>query len=134
MDVDVLAKLLSDPGESFEFGIEECNAEKYIQIAAQWFPEKPYCLVRNWVLWDLIVTEREAEGFKVMGFQPIILHAKFVVFDETGRAEHGYFRMSTPLVTLREPCFFVTKNTVYILTGEGTRKLVDQKSVMSFYY
>lgn len=132
--IQACAEFLREPGELFEFGIDECESEKYVQIAANKFPGKPYCLVRDWVLWDVRVTNREVEAFKAMGIQPIFLHAKFVIFDETGRAERGYYRMSTPLVTLGDPCFFVTKNTVYILTGEGTRKPADQDAVLAFYY
>lgn len=132
--IQACAELLREPGEPFEFGIDEGASEKFVKIAATKFPDKPYCVVRDWVFWDVRVTDEEAKAFKVMGFQPIFLHAKFVIFDETGSAAYGHFRMSTPLVTLCEPCFFVTRNTVYILTGAGTRKPAEQKTVLSFYY
>ncbi len=132
--VHTLAELLHEPGEPFEFGIEESDSEKYTKLAAQYFSEKPCCVVRDWVIWDVVVAEKEAEAYKVNGFLPIILHAKFVIFDQSGRANHGDFRMSTLLTTLRDPCFFVTKNTVYILTGEGTRKSAEQNAVLAFYY
>jgi proteasome assembly chaperone (PAC2) family protein len=129
-----VASLLRDPGAAFEFGCHECDSENFIQLAKEKYPGKPYCLVRDWVVWDVRINESDMKAFEANSIKPIVVHAKFVIDDQTGRACYGHYRISTPLVEMSEPCFFVTRNTVYILTGRGTRKSVNEKDVTAFFY
>lgn len=133
-ELQAIENLLTAPGEPFKFGIKEDEAEKYIQIAMAEYGYKPYCVIKNWVIWDLVVTEEETKTFSAMNIQPHYLHAKFVIYDSTWMTKEGDYRISTPLVTLHEPCFFVTRNTVYICIGGGTRKAASREQVMSFFY
>lgn len=127
-------RLLREPGAPFEFGCHEIDSEKFTQIAMERYPSKPYCLVRDWVVWDMRIDDSELKAFEADSIKPVFVHAKFVIEDQTGRARYGYYRISTPLVEISEPCFFVTRNTVYILAGSGTRKAVDSKDVSALFF
>lgn len=132
-NIQEVGRLLHEPGSAFEFGCLDTDSEKFIQLAIERYPGKPYCLVRDWVVWDVGVNDAELKQFEADSIKPIFLHAKFVINDQTGRARYGYYRISTPLVEISEPCFFVTRNTVYILAGSGTRKEVDVKEVNALF-
>lgn len=129
-----VASLLRDPGVAFEFGCHESDSKNYIQLATEKYPGKPYCLVRDWVLWDIRTNDAEMKMFEANSVKPVIVHAKFVIDDQTERTKYGHYRISKPLVEMANPCFFVTRNTVYILSGSGTRKAVDAKDVAAVYF
>ena len=129
-----VASLLRDPGVVFEFGCHESDSKNYIQLATEKFPGKPYCLVRDWVVWDVRTSDSEMKMFDANSIKPVMVHAKFVIHDQTGRVRRGDYRISRPLVEMFDPCFFVTQNTVYILAGRGTRKMVNAKDVNAVYF
>jgi hypothetical protein len=127
-------RLLRDPGSAFEFGCPESDFEKFIQIAMEKYPGKPYCVVRDWVVWDIRTSVAEMKMFDANSIKPVMVHAKFVIDDKTGRLSYGHYRISTPLVEMTDPCFFVTRNTVYILAGRGTRKPVNARDITAVFY
>ncbi len=131
LDVEAL---LREPGINFEFGCHESDSQKYIELATQKYPHKPYCLAKDWVVWDVEVSDEEKKEFEANGIQPVVVHVKFVLEDPTGRTVRGDYRISTPLIEMSEPCYFVTHNTVYILEGTGTRKTANAKDVCALYY
>jgi proteasome assembly chaperone (PAC2) family protein len=129
-----VASLLNDPGSFYEFGCHERDFEKFIQLSTEKYPGKPYCLVRDWVLWDVKTNDAEMKMFEENSIKPVIVHARCVIEDQTGRTSYGHYRISTPLVEMIEPCFFVTRNTVYLLAGSGTRKTVNARDVTAVFY
>ena len=67
---------------------------------------KPYRVVRDWIWAEVDVDEK-------------IVKANWV--------------RTTPLTKFTPPCFFETRNTVYILVGEGKRKTTSMNAIMSIF-
>ncbi|MCY1559454.1 hypothetical protein D9M68_964970 [compost metagenome] len=60
-----------------------------------------------------------------------MLYAHNVLFDSDRRFDVGDWVRTTPLVSFSEGCFFQTKNTLYVLVGDGERKRAEFNTVMS---
>jgi hypothetical protein len=128
-----IADLLHEPGTFFEFGCNESEIPQFVEISKQKFGRKKYCAVKDWTVWDLNINEDGVRLLANHGVMPSILYAKYVIDDSAGRFSIGNYVMSTPLVELADGCFFITRNTVYILVGDGTRKIVNPDLVSSVY-
>lgn len=133
-EIQSIASLIYEPGEYFEFGCDEDDASKFVKVANEMFPDKPYCVARGWVIWDAIVTEEQRQALKTINIQPVFVYVNFVIEDEYGHLNRGHFRRSTALVEMVQPCFFITRNTVYVLVGPGTRKDVNHTDVFAVYF
>ncbi|MNF98690.1 hypothetical protein D3C84_815610 [compost metagenome] len=93
-----------------------------VSLAARSFPGKAFCVVRQWILIDLIVTPDEEEQLTNLGLLPITLFAHEIVLDSKGRFQPGMFVRSNFGLSFTEGSMFETKNTVYLLWGSGQRK------------
>jgi hypothetical protein len=129
VDVSVLSVLeqidrfINCEGEPCDYGCAEEDLPRMIAIGKEMYPDKPYRVVSGWSWGDFEVNESQREVFRQEGVEPAFLFANQVVIDETGRF-HDAVR-TTPLLAFHAPCLFVTKNTVYILLGPGSRMTVD---------
>lgn len=85
-------------------------------------PTRPFCLVTSWHWLDLEVSEQDRQKVEEAGMQPAVILADKVVFDSRGRFDPGHWVRSTLLVEYHEGCLFETRNTRYVLMGEGRRK------------
>lgn len=94
-------------------------------------PWMPYCIVEDWTWSDLILTQDEQEMFRISGFQPVMLFAHNVLFDSERRFDVGDWVRTTPLVSFSEGCFFQTKNTLYVLVGDGRRKQAEFSTLIN---
>lgn len=133
-EIQSISSLIYEPGEPFEFGCDVSEASAFIELAEKKFPDKPYCVAKDWVIWNAIVTEQQRQALGAISIQPVFVYVNFVIEDEYGHLNRGNYRRSTALVEMLQPCFFVTRNTIYILTGPGTRKDVNLKDVFSIYF
>lgn len=77
-----------------------------IELAQAVFPRKPWCLVRDWV---------------IFGAAPERVYADIIVLDEQHRWEAGEWVRSSSLRSFIQDCLFETENTVYVLLGNGHR-------------
>ncbi|MEO8643856.1 hypothetical protein [Pseudomonas sp.] len=100
----------------------EGSQEDLIVFAAKAFPGKAFCVVRQWILIDLIVTPDEKEKLTNLTLLPMTLFAHEVVLDSKGRFQPKMWVRSNFGVSLIYGCMFETKNTVYLLWGPGLRK------------
>ncbi|MNQ62418.1 hypothetical protein D3C85_767620 [compost metagenome] len=98
------------------------SQEDLIALAAISFPGKAFCIVRQWILIDLIVTTAENEKLTNLGLLPMTLFAHEIVLDSKGRFQPGMWVRSNFGVSFIYGCMFETKNTVYLLWGSGQRK------------
>lgn len=98
------------------------SQEDLIALAAKAFPDKAFCVVRQWILIDLTVTPDENEKLTKLGLIPVTLFAHEVVLDSRGRFQPSMWMRSNFGVTFIEGCMFETKNTVYLLLAAGQRK------------
>jgi hypothetical protein len=110
------------------YGVGEGSAgwqgsqEDLISLAAKIFPGKAFCVVRQWILIDLIVTSEEQEKLTRHGLLPATLYAHEVVLDSRGRFQPRMWVRSDFGVSFIYECMFETKNTVYLLLGGGQKK------------
>lgn len=100
----------------------QSTQDELIALSAKAFPGKPFCVVRRWILIDLIVTPEETEKLTQLGLLPATLFAHEVVLDSKGRFEPTMWARGNFGKSFTEGCFFETKDTVYLLLGSGLRK------------
>lgn len=98
------------------------SQEDLISLAVRSFPGKAFCVVRRWILIDLIVTPEEKEKLAKLGLLPVTLFAHEVVLDSKGRFEPTMWARGNFGKSFTEGCFFETKDTVYLLLGAGQKK------------
>lgn len=85
---------------------------------------RPFYIVRDWLLLDIMVPSDVEDDLKAMGLQPTVVFANTVVYDSRARGSRvGAIRSSFQGVL--EDCTFESMNTSYILAGPGTRKHVS---------
>ena len=109
------------------------SPQKASREAQRRFPNKPHCLVRQWMLVDLLVADPEQWAAQHPGKAPRLVLAHDIVFDSAGRFPPGYWVRSTFQVSYAEEGFFETGNTVYVLLGEGCSKTEALEVVFSLY-
>ncbi|MCX2901524.1 DUF6957 family protein [Pseudomonas mandelii] len=93
-----------------------------ISLAGKVFPGKAFCVVRKWILIDLIVTPDEKEKLTNLTLLPMTLFAHEIVLDSKGRFQPKMWVRSNFGVQFIYSCMFETNNTVYLLWGPGQRK------------
>lgn len=118
--LEEISQLLYGPGE--EIPGWDGAYEDLIYLAAKTFPGKGFCVVQQWVLIDLTVTEEEKEKLTGLGLLPATLFAHEVVFDSRNRFQAGMWVRSNFGKSFTEGCMFETNSTVYLLLGAGLRK------------
>ena len=120
MTLEEVSQLLCGAGE--EVVGWAGSQEDLISLAATAFPGKAFCVVKQWILIDLTVTQVEREKLASLGLLPMTLFAHEVVLDSKGRFQSGMWVHSNFGKSLTEGCMFETKSTVYLLWGSGLRK------------
>lgn len=101
-------------------------------LATLKFPGKPYCLVKDWVLIDVTLSASEQAAFGAKRYNPTFLYARYVVLDSRGRFQEGDWVRSTFELCYEPPGWFLTKNTLYILLGNGGRQTGDLTCYRAF--
>ncbi|WP_455233331.1 DUF6957 family protein [Geopseudomonas aromaticivorans] len=117
MKLSAVRKIL-EAGATPQAGSALSN-EEAIRLAETEFPIKPWCLVRDWVIYD---TPAESfTAFAGSGLQPTMVYADCIVRDQQFRWDVGQWVRSSPLKSFTQGCLFETENTVYVLLGDGHR-------------
>lgn len=98
--------------------------------AARHFPGKGFCIVRQWMLIDVEVSEASRVELDAAGIKPTILYSHAVSWDSKGRFRPGEWERSTYQISY-DGYFFETKNTVYVLAGRGFRKSASGRAVLA---
>lgn len=129
-ELENIHSLLQGPGEvipGIEMSWEQARDRVLLSDHSCWVP---YCIVRDWVWIDLILTDQEREQLQAAGQQPVVMYSHSVLFDSNRRFDVGDWVRTSPLVTFTEGCFFRTRNSLYVLVGDGVRKRADLSTVM----
>ncbi|OQR35336.1 hypothetical protein BWR15_15500 [Pseudomonas sp. T] len=130
-DLEKIADFLYGPGQTIP-GIEMTWEQARERVEAShhsvWVP---YCVVRDWVWIDLILSAPELEQFHAAGQQPVVMYSHSVLYDSARRFDVGDWVRTTPLVSFSDSCFFRTRNSLYVLVGDGVRKSAELSTVMS---
>ncbi|BBU46530.1 hypothetical protein PPTS312_44450 [Pseudomonas putida] len=100
-----------------------------IEAAQERFPKKAFCLVKRWIIVE--IPENEVEPLPG-GIPPMVVLAHEVIYDSRGRFVPGSWVRSTYAVSHECPWMFETRNTIYLLVGDGYRKQASLELVMSF--
>ncbi|MGY2273077.1 DUF6957 family protein [Pseudomonas reactans] len=118
-DVELLGELLF--GSAQVVGGSRLEDDELIELATVNFTEKPFCIVRQWMLLDVMLPESRDKEIKAQGLEATILYAQTMVFDSSNKLQPGDSILSD-LQSDFEGCFFESKDTLYILAGRGARK------------
>lgn len=123
--VEEIDNFLSEKGEPSSLGCNESDLKKLIALCEEKYPDKGICTVKNWSVVDIEYDDESKAWFHAKGLHPTVLHTNHVICDANQRWRPGSFATSSLLVSMEENCFFVTKNTVYLLVGPGHHKLIS---------
>lgn len=130
-DISPESELLSGPGEPRHGSMG--SDEILIGLVQALYPRKPYCLVEDWTIFKVDLTEDELDKVRAVGQLPLILFAHNVRFDSERRFDVGDWVRSTFAVTFEEGFLFETRNTVYVLCGDGHEKSASLKTIFSIF-
>lgn len=97
------------------------------------FPGKPYCLVEDWWVFKADLTSDELLRVHSAGHLPLILFAHRVVEDSQHRFHPGDWVRSSMCRAFSDGVFFETRNTVYVLLGQGHGQTASLKAIFSFF-
>lgn len=125
-DTDLLGDLLFGPAQSL--GGSKLGNDELIELAAETFVEKPFCIVRGWMLLDVMLPELQEQDVKAQGLEATVLYAQAVVFDSSKRLKPGDSVLSDFQSDFEE-CIFESKDVLFILAGRGARKHVSAPAV-----
>jgi len=125
------SELLSGSGEPRQGSMD--SDENLIELVQALYPRKPYCLVENWTIFRVEVTESELQRIQAAGKLPLVLFAHNVRFDSERRFDVGDWVRSTMAMSFQDGFLFETWNTVYVLTGLGHEKSASLETIFSFF-
>lgn len=131
--LDEMSHMLYEPGETCELGWFEHVDSGLTQMIIE-ITDKPCCFVKDWTIWDLDFDDVQLEVINEWGNTPVIIYARHVIEDQQQRYIHGDQMRSSLLKALYEPAFFETNNTMYVLVGLGTRKLVAPELAARLFF
>nr|WP_242486345.1 hypothetical protein [Pseudomonas sp. TH03] len=95
--------------------------DELIRLAREEFEGQPFCIVRNWMLIDLMLSGKQENEIRKQGLQPSVLFANHAVFDSEERIARGN-GFITGYQKDFHGCFFASQDKLYILAGRGARK------------
>ncbi|MHA6130602.1 DUF6957 family protein [Pseudomonas fluorescens group sp. PF-1] len=116
-------KLLGDLlyGSARPLGGSKLGDDELVELAADTFKEKPFCIVRHWLILDVMLPESTEQKIKAQGLEATVLYAQSAVFDSDNKHAPGDSILSGYLRDF-DGCIFESKSTIFILAGRGARK------------
>jgi hypothetical protein len=129
MNFDDLTEFIFDTDTPLTgFELAEPEAAGFV---AEHFPGRPFCLVKDWILVDLKVSDAAVAALAQRSLQPIIVYALHVIHDSRGRFSPGDWVKSSYQASFSHNCLFESKNTIYVLMGSGSRKFASIDTVLA---
>jgi hypothetical protein len=102
-------------------------------LVSESFSGKAYCLVEDWTVFHIDVTSEELTKVHAAGQLPMIVFAHNVIEDSQGRFQQGDWVRSSMCTSFDDGGVFETRNTVYILIGQGHEQTASLKTIFSFF-
>jgi len=102
-------------------------------LLAERFPRRPYCLVEDWLLFHVDEPPESLARVRSAGLQPMFLYSHCVTYDSQGRFPPGGWVRSTLCKTYDGVCMFETRNTVYVLIGQGREQTASLKTIFGLF-
>lgn len=127
-DTDLLSDLLFGPAQPL--GGSKLGDDELIELAADTFGENPFCIVRGWMLLDVMLPDFQEREIKAQGLEATLLYANATVFDSKSRRKPDGSVLSD-FQREFDGCIFESKTTIFILAGRGSRKHVSLPAVQS---
>jgi hypothetical protein len=124
-------ELFSGPDERRQGPMD--SDEILIGLVQALYPGKPYCLVEDWTIFKVDVTEDELQKIQAAGQLPLIVFARNVRVDSQLRFNSGDWVRTTFATSFEEGFLFETRNTVYVLAGVGYEKTASFSTIMSIF-
>lgn len=118
-NADLLGDLLF--GSARPLGGSKLGDDELIELAADTFREKPFCIVRHWMVLDVMLPEFHEREIKAQGLEATLLYAQSAVFDSQNKYQPGD-RIVSGYQRDFDGCFFESNDTIFILAGRGARK------------
>lgn len=97
------------------------------------FPDQRYCIVRDWIWVEFEMKEAGLKQFMQQGIYPVMIYAANVVHDGLGRWSPGSFVRTTALVSFRDGFIFQSRNTAYLLLGNGGRRVIEAEDTRTLH-
>lgn len=118
-DKELVGELLF--GSARVLGGSRLDDNDLIELAADVFSEKPFCIVRQWMLLDVMFPDSRDNEIKAQGLEATVLYAQELVFDSHNKHQVGDGVLSD-LQRDFDGCIFESQDVLYILAGRGARK------------
>jgi hypothetical protein len=125
------SELVNDLGEPRNGSMD--SYEILTGLVQALYPRKPYCLVDAWTILKIDVSEDELTKIQAAGQMPLIVFARNVRFDSERRFDVGDWVRTTLATSFEEGFLFETRNTIYVLCGDGHEKATSLKTALSFF-
>lgn len=98
-------------------------------LLAERFPRKAYCTVEDWIIFHVDEPAESLARVRATGLEPMFMYAHCVIYDGHGRFPPGGWVRSTLCKSFDGVCLFETRNTVYVLVGEGREMKASLKTI-----
>ncbi|OCX25497.1 hypothetical protein BBI10_02065 [Pseudomonas graminis] len=128
LDNQLLGDLFFSPAQPLAGA--DLDDETLLQFACEEFPEKEFCIVRRWMLIDVILSDDEDRQVRSSGLRPTVIYAQAVTTKAGTKAEAAHGKLSGFQLRF-EGCFFETQDMLYILAGRGSRKFASKPTVFA---
>ncbi|MGO4802236.1 hypothetical protein ACEN2T_23460 [Pseudomonas sp. W22_MBD1_FP4] len=130
MQADLIEDVLYGPAQML--GGSQLEDGELIELAREEFEGQPFCIVRNWMVLDLLLTEAQEREVRKQGHQPTVLFINHAVFDSESRIPAGDCFIPGYQKDFHG-CFFESKDKLYILAGRGARKHVSVPAISALH-
>jgi hypothetical protein len=130
-DIQAAGELLSRNGQHRPGSTE--SQESLIQQVQGRFPNKGFCIVQQWTIVRAIASDADLTKIHVHGHLPFFVFAEKVILDSRRRFDYGNWVRSTMAISFQDGFLFETKNTVYVLMGDGDEKSASLAAILSLY-
>lgn len=128
VEAALVADFLSEHGLPLEG--DDQSDELIVETAWANNQSRPFYVVRDWLLLDIMVPSDVDDELKAMGLQPTVVFAHSVVYDSrTQGSRTGAIRSSFQRIL--DGCNFESMHTSFVLAGPGVRKHVSLPALLA---
>jgi hypothetical protein len=115
-------------------GIPESDIEKWKKRLISSRGNKKIRFVSKWIWWDIIVDNTSKKTLSNHGLKPVAIYSHNLIWDEKGEFSPGFSVKTSLLESFEEGFIFITRNTVYVLVGQGYRADISVEAYSSIYF
>lgn len=128
MEAEQLAYFLLDGAE--HVGGLPLPDDELIGLAKRRSGDRPFCVIRNWIILDVMVSANDEKSLEAQGLQPTVMLGREIVFDSRNQGSRpGGLRSSFQYSFVES--VFESKDTLYYLAGPGFRKRTSLAAVLT---